>query len=181
MYNRYIMNIFILDIDPQKAAKALCNKHLSKMIIESAQMLYTAHWILNDGKQLNHENSLIAYKKTHHNHPCNVWIRNSLSNYMWLANHALAICKEYQKAYKKEHKSYKHIIWLKTNPPDNLLEYGLTYFAMAFYKTDPKKFKLCFVPKDPILSYRKYYVMDKKRFAKWTHGRNKPDWWDKIS
>ena len=43
------MNIFILDKDPKLAAQMLCDKHIPKMIIESAQMLSTAHRML-DGK-----------------------------------------------------------------------------------------------------------------------------------
>jgi hypothetical protein len=43
------MNIFILDLDPVISASMLCDKHVVKMIVESAQMLSTAHRIL-DGK-----------------------------------------------------------------------------------------------------------------------------------
>jgi len=37
------MNIFYLHRDPVKAAKIQYNKHVVKMILESAQMLCTAH------------------------------------------------------------------------------------------------------------------------------------------
>ena len=37
------MNIFYLDSDPVKAAQIQYNKHVVKMILESAQMLCTAH------------------------------------------------------------------------------------------------------------------------------------------
>jgi len=37
------MNIFYLHSDPVKAAKVQYNKHVVKMILESAQMLCTAH------------------------------------------------------------------------------------------------------------------------------------------
>ena len=43
------MNIFILDKDPMKAAMMLCDRHVPKMIVESAQMLSTVHRLL-DGK-----------------------------------------------------------------------------------------------------------------------------------
>jgi len=36
------MNIFFLDRDPYKAALALCDKHVPKMLLESTQMLSTA-------------------------------------------------------------------------------------------------------------------------------------------
>ena len=36
------MNIFVLDENPVIAAKMACDKHIVKMILESAQMLCTA-------------------------------------------------------------------------------------------------------------------------------------------
>ena len=41
------MNIFILHSDPEVAAKQHCDKHVCKMIVESAQMLSTAHRLLD--------------------------------------------------------------------------------------------------------------------------------------
>ena len=41
------MNIFILDEDPVIAARMLCDRHIPKMIVESAQMLSTAHRLLD--------------------------------------------------------------------------------------------------------------------------------------
>ena len=37
-----LMNIFYVDKDPKIAAKMMCDKHIIKMILESAQMLCTA-------------------------------------------------------------------------------------------------------------------------------------------
>ena len=45
------MNIFVLDEDPTIAAQMQCDKHVVKMIVESAQMLSTAHRML-DGKMI---------------------------------------------------------------------------------------------------------------------------------
>ena len=39
------MNIFILDKDIEKCAEAHVDRHVIKMILESAQMLCTVHWI----------------------------------------------------------------------------------------------------------------------------------------
>ena len=41
------MNIFYLDRDPVIAAQMMCDKHVVKMILESAQMLSTAHRVLD--------------------------------------------------------------------------------------------------------------------------------------
>lgn len=39
------MNIFYLERDPKIAAEFHCDKHVVKMIVESAQMLSSAHWM----------------------------------------------------------------------------------------------------------------------------------------
>ena len=93
------MNIFALDICPVKSAELQHDKHVVKMILESAQMLCTAY----------HEHNIenVPYKKTHHNHPCSVWVRKDMYNFYWLVDHALALCQEYKYRYKKIHK-YKN-------------------------------------------------------------------------
>ena len=73
------MNIFYLDRDPHEAARLQCDKHVVKMILETAQLLSTAHNELDGGQ--------IAYKTTHKNHPSAVWARKSLDNYLWLYRH----------------------------------------------------------------------------------------------
>ena len=40
------MNIFYLDSDPTKCAKYHNNKHVVKMILETAQLLCGAHWVM---------------------------------------------------------------------------------------------------------------------------------------
>ena len=46
------MNIFVLDTDPVTAAQLQCDKHVVKMIVESAQMLSTAHRMLDGTIQI---------------------------------------------------------------------------------------------------------------------------------
>ena len=75
------MNIFYLHTDPKKAAEYHCDKHVVKMIIESAQMLYCAHWVLNPENLPEN-----AYKLAHKNHPSSIWVRESYDNYMWLCH-----------------------------------------------------------------------------------------------
>ena len=77
------MNIFYLDEDPVLAAQMHCDKHVVKMILESAQLLSTAH-LLIDGDELADERGL--YKATHKNHPSSKWVRDSSENYEWLWN-----------------------------------------------------------------------------------------------
>lgn len=143
------MNIFLLDWRPKIAAQYHCDKHVVKMIIESAQMLYSAHWVINPTiLQPN------AYKLAHKNHPCSIWIRQSLSNYYWLCSLGWFLCKEYQHRYgsTKTHKTEAHIVWLFANPP-SIPDLGLTTPAQAMpdeYKTE-----------NPIRAYRKFYIGSK--------------------
>ena len=95
------MNIFYLDRDPVKAAQVQYNKHVVKMILESAQMLCTAHHHYTE--LLAQDNSYIPYKKAHYNHPSTIWCRQNASQYKWLYDHMIALGNEYTKRYNKTH------------------------------------------------------------------------------
>jgi hypothetical protein len=144
------MNIFFLSFDPRKAAEYHCDKHVVKMILETAQLLYSAHWIL-DPENL----PTTAYKKTHVNHPCAIWVRESLANYQWLCDLGWWLCKEYQFRYgeTKVHKTETHIEWLRTHPPRSLHDIGVTTIRLAM----PDAYKL----PNPVESYRCYYQESK--------------------
>ena len=47
------MNIFYLHSDPALAAEMHCDKHVVKMILEYAQMLSTAHRVLDGDSYAN--------------------------------------------------------------------------------------------------------------------------------
>ena len=105
----YIMNIFILNNDPVIAAQEQCDKHVVKMIVESAQMLSTVHRMLDgvmerrpskSGAKLQYwklddEREDLLYKACHFNHPSTVWTRESCCNYTWHYNHFIGLCDEY--------------------------------------------------------------------------------------
>lgn len=143
------MNIFFLHWNPRTAAEYHCDKHVVKMIIETAQLLYSAHWMLNSPLPVT------AYKLAHKNHPCSIWTRQSITNYMWLCSLGLWLCKEYSNRYgeQKTHKTEAHIIWLMNNPPKNIPFLDMTPPAQAMpdvYKND-----------NPIRAYRKFYIGSK--------------------
>lgn len=160
------MNIFFLHIWPQLAAEYHCDKHVVKMIIETAQLLYTAHWLLNpEGLPKN------AYKKAHVNHPSAIWARKTLCNYMWLASLGWWLCKEYQYRYgeDKVHKSEEHIVWLLNNPPKSIPHIGFTKPPLAM----PDEYK----QNDFIEAYRTFYIeskMRKRKLVKYTK-RERPE------
>ena len=103
------MNIFYLDRDPERAAQYHCDKHVVKMILESAQLLSTAHRVLDGvmvgGKSktgrnvkrwsLNNEFDSVYYSASHINHPSAVWVRTSPMHYIWLHNLFNFLLEEY--------------------------------------------------------------------------------------
>ena len=149
------MNIFVLDKDPKKSARMLCDQHVVKMILESAQMLCTAN---------NQTGSKAPYKSTHINHQCNVWVRESIGNYNWLLAHAQELCKEYTRRYNKIHKTQKIIEWCSKNK-SKIKNKRRTPFVQAM----PEKYK----NKDAVKAYKNYYLGEKMKFARWKL-KNKP-------
>lgn len=149
------MNIFAVDYDPVKAARMLCDKHVVKMVLETAQML----------SDLNHG----PYKLSHKNNPCTLWAGNRVTNYLWLVEHGLALADEYTVRYGRVHKSQEVIEHLAIPPcslPYNSLE-GISPFVLVM----PDKYK----SDDPIESYRNFYYHTKRHFCKWKNTQP-PDW-----
>ena len=157
------MNIFVLDETPEGSARYHCDKHVVKMILESAQMICTTHHqCYNDNLSYD-----ITYKQTHVNHPCNRWLRDSLGNYLWLVNLTKHLNNEYKYRYDKNinHKSYDAI---KDLPLPNIPNVGMTRWARAMPDN-------CKVGNDVIASYRKYYIESKSHILNFKH-RKKPSW-----
>ena len=152
------MNIFVLDEEPRTCAEYHCDKHIVKMILETAQMMCTV---------LNERGHNTPYKSTHSKHPCTLWLKKSLANYHWTLKLAENLNREYQERYDRliDHKSWTVIKSLPTKIA--LPDAELTPFAQAM----PDEYKNV----DPVIAYRTYYINDKKDFATW---RNKvPAWW----
>lgn len=156
------MNIFFLSNDPVEAAQNHNDKHVIKMILESAQLLCGAHIIL-DG-----ENESL-YRLTHKNHPCSVWCRESLDNYIWLYRLFVSLCDEYTHRYGKVHLTDKKLRQILSLPPKNINSIGFTRIAQAM----PEQYRHI----DPIIAYRQYYVSEKAKFSKWTN-RTIPIWFN---
>ena len=178
------MNIFYIDKDPVKAARMQCDKHVVKMALESAQILCTAHRVL-DGKPYAQQNLGLGGRRTTHyrlddtrenilyktnfiNHPCNVWCRESKQNYDWLYEHFKALCMEYKRRYDKEHTS-----WIKLGAtlywaPKKINNIGITPHALAFKDF----YDTCLVEGDPVKSYQNYYISKMHKFKMvWTNAK----------
>ena len=151
------VNIFILDENPKTCAKYHCDKHVIKMILESAQMLSTVSR-LNGGEA--------GYKPTHKNHPCTKWAGQSLTNWFWLQTLTKHLNEEYIYRYNKEenHKSYEVA---QTLVVPNIPVLGLTKFAQAM----PDQYK----NSNPVTAYRNYYLKEKTDLLYWKN-RPTPKW-----
>lgn len=162
------MNIFYFDESPVISAEAQPDKMLVKMPLETAQMLSTAHRVL-DGDE--YADSVGLYKEAYKNHPCTIWARESSQNYTWLFAHFLALGTEYTKRYGKIHASVYKLAKPLTRIPKNIPRIPMTPIRLAMpdeYKCD-----------DPIKSYRDYCI-NEKHYAKWDRGRAKPTWWENV-
>lgn len=163
------MNIFMLDYNPILAARMHCDKHVVKMILESAQMLSTAHRVL-DGDGYADYNRL--YRETHKNHPINIWIRESYHNYQWLHFLFVNLLLEYEKRYKKTHACDRLVNHL-SSCPDNI-NTGIETDINSLPQCMPDEYK---VKGDAVQAYRNYYLGEKAYFAKWDRGTSEPIWW----
>ena len=143
------MNIFYLDADPVKAAKLQYNKHVVKMILESAQMLCTAHHIYgNEEQKLN-----VPYKEAHLNHPSTRWTRLCRANYRWLYLHMMALGDEYTKRYIKTHLTIHKCAKFLNIPP--------VYLPGGEFTEPPQAMPEEFKRDCAIHAYWLYYVYDK--------------------
>ena len=178
------MNIFYLDPDPQICAEMHNNKHCVKMILEYAQLLSTAHRVL-DGTLIdrlspsgrkqkayvladNRESAL--YSATHINHPSAIWVRKTHQNYIWLTELLEELCCEYTYRYEKTHKVERDGLLkvLRTNLPANIPIGPFTAPTPAM----PDDVK---VPGNSLASYRNYYNKNKTHLADWKK-RPGPQW-----
>jgi hypothetical protein len=179
------MNIFYLDHDVVKCAEMHNDKHVVKMILEYAQLLSTAHRVLDgtliDGysktgrKQKRYvfsdERDNIFYSATHLHHPSAVWVRQSAMNYYWLYTMLNALCKEYTYRYGKIHKCERDglVNRLQTTPVK--IPIG------PFTEPTPAMPDEVKIAGDSIKSYRNYYINNKTHLASWKK-RSTPGWYN---
>lgn len=142
------MNIFYISRDPFKAASAMTNRHVVKMILETAQMLSTAHRVL-DGNEDD-----VLYRKAFANHPSSKWVRECVGNYAWLYEHFVALNEEYTLRYGKTHKSWTRLNHVVCHPPRNIVLGPFTQPPCAM----PTTYQ---ISDDHIVNYRAYYINEK--------------------
>lgn len=176
------MNIFYIDKDPHNAAKQMVDKHVVKMILETAQLLSTAHRLL-DGEEYvgqtatgrkakrwrlpDPELDEVLYQATHINHPSAVWCRETSENYDWLFSHFLGLLDEYNYRYGKKHKC--------TDMVDALMRLPQNIPLGNFTPVTPAMAEQYIISNDSLENYRNYYRQGKTHLHKWTK-RTPPAW-----
>ena len=180
------MNIFYLHHEPIDCATLHVDKHVTKMVLEYAQLLSTAHRVLDGvptidrggatGRQrttyiLPDSRDDVLYRATHINHPSAIWVRQSDKNYDWLFSLFQALMDEYTYRYGKTHACSRLEMYLAV-VPKNIPHADFTEPTPAM----PDELK---VEGDSIASYRAYYINNKTHLASWRgkiNSRNTPDW-----
>ena len=144
------MNIFILKRDPVKAAQLLDDTRLGKMLLEDTQLIATA--LIDGGAPESVLPKTLAgtpYRKTHSNHPCALWVRETQANFTWTLIHAHAAGAEFLTRFGKVHASHQALIDMPTDILQYIPKGELTPWPLCM----PDEFKT----DDPVESYRAYY------------------------
>lgn len=158
------MNIFYLDTNPGFAAQYHNDKHVVKMILETAQLLSTAHHELSQTPPEG------IYKPTHKNHPCAIWVRSSSFHYRWAFDLFVDLLNEYEHRYLKIHATTRLVAPLYATP---------VAIPTAGWSDPPQCMPDdCKVENDPVAAYRNYYMKHKSDLAKWKN-RSVPYWYQK--
>ena len=155
-FRKVIMNIFFLHRDPSRAAKAQCDKHVVKMVLETTQMLSTA---------ARRRGNDVGYKSAYPNHPMTIWVGDTRDNFCWALQHAIELSKEYTIRYSKFHACQKVI--------DNIHEY-YPDISFANITEPPQCMPDEFKDDDFVRAYRNYYV---HKIGQWKH---QPKWFKSL-
>ena len=179
------MKIFYVNSDPEVAARSMVDRHVVKMILETAQLLSTAHRVI-DGEEyvgqtqtgrkakrwrLSGNADAIMYAATHINHPSAVWVRENSANYNWLYDHLLALGREYTYRYGRTHLTIDKLKDILKDAPANITQ------SKVMTKMPSCMDKQYIVSLDPIINYRNYYNYGKTDLLRWSN-RPPPQWID---
>jgi hypothetical protein len=195
------MNIFVLDQNPFVAARYHCDRHVCKMILEYAQMMSTAHRLL-DGRLVTAVDDEGRVK------PKKFWLFEGETpvvsrveddegvRYMWTVPDA--------KMYLVAHVNHPCSVWVRETDANYcwtemllhgcLMEYEARYGKdhstsrlMRVLSQTPHKIKRSqqtpfaqampeeYKHEDAVEAYRRFYVGEKASFAKWKN-TDTPTW-----
>lgn len=154
------MNIFVVQNDPVEAARDLCDQHIVKMPLETAQLLCN----------VRHLQGLDApYAPFNPKHPAAQWTAESRENYRWLLRHGSALCEEFTRRYQRRHRAENVIDFCADRAEDLHFD---RQNATEFVQCMPEIYR---IPHQAVEAYRAYYRGEKSRFARWKYSPI-PDW-----
>jgi hypothetical protein len=187
------MNIFVLDRNAITAAEQHCDKHVRKMVIESAQMLTTAYYfgagiksnkaadarrsdihdIFGGFPRVDDQGKPLPYRISHPGHPCTVWTSKSFNNFAWHLLLASALSEEFQRRWGKEHAVKPILGWMAKHPPPSSYAFDESFNLTPFAQAMPE----CFRGPDPVEAYRRLYHHKASLFdVTWKAPSTAPDW-----
>lgn len=157
------MNLFYLHADPQQAARMHCDAHVVKMILETAQMLCTAHHVHGTAKPC-------MYKATHTNHPSTQWVAEAGAHYQWAWRLMFHLTREHMWRYNHRipHKSYRVLRDVLPLAPTPVID-------RPWIRDPPQCMPSTYKGDDTVEAYRRYYATDKRPLLRYTR-REKPEW-----
>lgn len=151
------MNVFYLHSNPCECARMHCLVHQNKMIVEYAQLMSTAHRLL-DGDDAPEG----LYKATHKNHPSAIWLRQCVDNYNYVLELWLELCTLYEQRTGKEHATYTKLAELLIDHPRNM--------SLGAFSEPPQCVTDEYKGKYTVQAYRSYM---RSKLAEW-QSRDKP-------
>ena len=164
------MNIFVLDECPDTSAEYMCDQHIPKMLVESAQMMASA--LLENGvstSKMPLTKKGTPYRGGYKHHPCTKWVGETRNNYLWLADHASRLWREHYLRFGTSHACGYAVAKMYNLYSETSIPKGRrTRFVQAM----PDEYK------NPctITAYRNFYRGEKAKFATWDRSRQ-PWWW----
>lgn len=177
------MNIFYLHEEAKQCAEMHLDKHSTKMCIEYAQLMSTAHRVLDGSEyydktangrkikrwRLDDERESRLMKASHVNHPSGIWTRANQQNYKWLFSMWKNLLEEYTFRYGRQH-ACSRLLDVLESPPKNMID-------GQFFAPTPAMPDECKITGSSLKSYHKYYIEKKRHIAKWTR-REVPSWYE---
>jgi len=162
------VNIFVLSRNVKTCARMHCDQHVVKMPLETAQLLSTTLYLHHPQTWSALQAAGQAYKPTHREHPCALWARACLNNYLWLCALGLELCREYEfrfgaraakgSAGPRQHACQPVLVALREAAPQLPRRRSVSPFPLVL----PEDCQLG----DPVASYRHYYLLHKSAFAR---------------
>lgn len=167
------MNIFILNSEPEAAARSVDDRRVGAALKEIAQMLATASIALGGSPPLRVNGQ--PYRSTHAHHPCSRWVGSSLAAWEWTVAYATALSVEHRIRFGTAHRSFDAVVACDRGPQPPSVAVPLLFVVGMKNAAEPAGSLLA--ADQAVAVYRDYYRQAKGATATYQRGRGAPDWW----